>query len=147
MFLTQKHLLNVASINGEPDAKIRSQEVTRWNAYLLQKIDDVLQDYPEYPYQVAFSMDELRSKLVTHILNHVANCYSVIGEAREPITNAKFPYPSTSERVRLDVLIRGSILHILRENADWLSRRIQQLDNAVATGWNPLERNDKHELN
>jgi hypothetical protein len=36
----------------------------------------VLYKYPEYPYQSAFSIPELRQKLIAHLLNHVPNRYS-----------------------------------------------------------------------
>lgn len=133
MFLTKKYPITVTSMDSEPDIDICSEEVMRQNAYVLQEIENVLNDYPEYPYQVAFSIDELRSQLVSHILSHISNCCSVNGQPQKPITNVKLTCRSTPERVRLDVLIRGSILHLLRENADWISRQIQQLDNSVAT--------------
>jgi hypothetical protein len=39
--------------------------------------------------------------------------------------------------VRLETLIRGSIYHVLRENADWISRHLPQdvsLDNSEKNG-------------
>ena len=146
MFLTQKYL-TTTSIDGEPDVENRSEEVIRRNAYVLKQIENVLNDYPEYPYQVAFSIDELRSKLVAHVLRHSRNCCSVVGNAPKPKTDSKFSYRFTSERMRLDVLIRGSILHLLRENADWLSRKIQQLDSSVAAQWELSDSNTNYELN
>jgi hypothetical protein len=133
MFLTQKHPLTVTSVNTDQDIKIRSKEFIGQNAYVLQEIENILQDYPEYPYQIAFSSDELRAKLIAHVLRYVPTCCSVIGDTQKPTTNAKFSYRSKSERLRLDALIRGSILHLLRENADWIGRQIQRLDNTLAT--------------
>jgi hypothetical protein len=133
MFLTQKHPLTVTSVNTTQDIKIRSKEFIRQNAYVLQEIENILQDYPEYPYQIAFSSDELRAQLVAHVLRYVPTCCSVIGDTQKPTTNAKFSYRSKWERLRLDALIRGSILHLLRENADWIGRQIQRLDNSLAT--------------
>jgi len=132
MFLTQKYPITITSVDGKPNLEIRSEEVIRQNAYLLQEIENVLNDYPEYPYQVAFSIEELRFKLVTHVLSNIPNCCSVNGQAPKLlITEAKLTCHSTSERVRLDVLIRGSILHLLRENADWISHQIQNLDKSA----------------
>lgn len=133
MLLTQKYPLTITSLNADRDVKIRSKEFMHQNAYILQEIENVLQDYPEYPYQVAFSIDELRSKLVAHVLRYIPTYCSVTRDTQKPTTNAKFPYRSKSERLLLDVLIRGSILHLLRENADWIGRQIQRLDNSLAT--------------
>lgn len=147
MLLTQKYPITITSVDGEPDVEIRSEEVIRRNAYVLQEIENVLNDYPEYPYQVAFSIDELRSKLVAHVLRHSSHFSSVTGNTPEPKIDAQFSYRSKSERMRLDVLIRGSILHLLRENADWISRKIKQLDNSVVIDWKLSDCNTNYELN
>ncbi len=146
MLLTQKHSLSVTSVDGDPNVENNSEEVIRRNAYVLQEIENVLKDYPEYPYQLAFSINELRSKLVAHVMSNLSNCYSTISVAQKSTIDAKFPYRSKSERMRLDVLIRGSILHLLRENADWISCHIQRLDNSVVTHWNRSDYN-KYGLN
>jgi hypothetical protein len=136
MFLTQKHPMAVIPVDGELAREFVQEEAIRQNAYVLREIENVLEDYPEHPYQVAFAIDELRSKLIAHVLRHIPKRTSVIGDTQESITNAKLPYRSKEERLRLNVLIRGSILHLLRENADWIGRQIQRLDNS---GSNTLE--------
>ena len=91
---------------------------------IIQEIEYVLDDYPEYPYQSAFSIPELRQQLVAHILSNVPNSYVVKG-VEESFGNLKVHHPSPlQERLRREMVIRGSILHILRENADWLSRHL-----------------------
>jgi hypothetical protein len=144
MFLTQKYLNTFVSVDGDAAREIGSEEVVQQKVAVFQEIEKVLEDYPEHPYQVAFSSDELRQKLVTHVISHLPKC---IGDAKKLTTEAKFSYRSKAERVRLDALIRGSILHILRENADWISRHIQRLDNSVATHWKHLDGNDEYEFN
>lgn len=88
---------------------------------VVQEIEDVLDEYPEYPYQAAFSIYEFRQKLIAHILSQVPNRYAVAGEqvpARKPSPR----HPSLlAERLHLETVVRGSILHILRENADRLT--------------------------
>ena len=121
------------SIEDNPDREISSEEAIHQDAYVLQEIEKVLKDYPEHPYQLAFSIKELRSQLVAHVLRYTANCYSIIGDVPESTIEDKFRYSSMSERLRLDTLIRGSILHLLRENAEWISCYLQRLDNSIAT--------------
>ena len=121
------------SIDDNSDREISSEEAIYKNGYVLQEIEKVLKDYPEHPYQLAFSIKELRSKLVAHVLRHTANCYSIIGDVSESTLEDKFRYSSISERLRLDTLIRGSIFHLLRENAEWISCYLQRLDNSRAT--------------
>lgn len=130
MFLTQDHSSTFIALDGDLAREIGGEEEIWPNAAVFQEIENVLEDYPEYPYQAAFSIKELRRKLVNHVLSYLPLRYAVIGEAQKPTAEAKFSYRSMQERIRLNVLIRGSILHILRENADWVSRRLQRLNSS-----------------
>ncbi|HEY9638529.1 MAG TPA: hypothetical protein V6D14_34415 [Coleofasciculaceae cyanobacterium] len=96
---------------------------------VIQEIENVLEDYPEYPYQVAFSIDEFRQKLIAHVLSHVSSCSTVIENGYKSSKTPNALFPSLSQRLHLNALIRGSILHLLRENADWVSRHIHQKNN------------------
>ncbi len=131
--LTQKLAISMISIDDNPVIEINSEEAMHQNAYVLQEIENVLNDYPEHPYQLAFSIKELRSQLVAHVLRHTANSHSIIGDVPESTIEDKFRYNSMSKRLRLDTLIRGSIFHLLRENAEWISCYLQRLDNSRAT--------------
>jgi len=97
---------------------------------VLKEIEDTLEDYGEYPYQAAFSIHELRQKLINHVLKEIPNCFpnrhTVIEDTEKLPKDSKFIYFSLEERVRLQTLIRGSIFHLLRENADWISRHIPE---------------------
>ncbi len=95
----------------------------------IQEIENVLEDYPEHPYQVAFAIHELRQKLIAHVLSHIPNRYTVEGTQLPP-RNRQSLDSSLEQRVRLETLIRGGILHILRENADWVGRHIPQNENS-----------------
>ena len=87
---------------------------------VMQEIEDVLDEYPEHPYQSAFSLPELRQKLIDHIFK-VPNRYEIEGE-KELSSNPKVRhYSLLTERLWTEMVVRGSILHILRENAYWLS--------------------------
>jgi hypothetical protein len=90
----------------------------------MQEIEDVLEEYPEHPYHSAFSLPELRQKLVAHILSHVPNRY-IVAEEQESSSSSKARYSSPiQERLQREMVVRAGILHILRENADWLSRQL-----------------------
>lgn len=139
MFLTQEHSGAFIAINSDLAGEMGYEETAWQNAVVFQEIEHVLEDYPEHPYQAAFSIEELRRKLVNHVLRYLPNRDSATsGEAQTPTADAKFSYRSIQERIRLNVLIRGSILHILRENADWVSRRLQRLS---TSGNNTKENN------
>lgn len=97
---------------------------------VIAEIENVLEDYPKYPYQVAFSLPELRQKLLAHVLTYTPNRYTVQGE-KLTLKNREFLYTSPmQERIRMENLIHGGILHILRENAEWIGDRITQKENS-----------------
>ena len=98
---------------------------------VIREIDDVLEEYPVHPYQKAFAIDEVRKKLLAHVLSYIPNRYIVLDETQEPPKDDDFIYRSLEERVRIESLIRGSILHILRENADLVSRHVYQIDSSI----------------
>lgn len=87
---------------------------------VLQEIEYVLEEYPEHPYQAAFLLPELHQRLVAHILSNVPNYYIVQG-VQEPFDQSKYPSLPIQERLQMELVVRASILHVLRENADWLS--------------------------
>ncbi len=95
---------------------------------VVKEIKNALDDFPEYPYQVAFSLPELRQKLIAHVLSHIPNRYTVEG-VYSPPTDPLYP-SSLEQRLYMETVIRGSILHLLRENADLLSRHIPQIQNS-----------------
>jgi hypothetical protein len=89
-----------------------------------QTIEDVLDEYPAHPYQAAFSLPELRQKLVAHILSQMSNRLAAESAQDEPSAALGHHYSRLQIRLRMEMLVRGSILHILRENAAWLSRHL-----------------------
>ena len=95
---------------------------------VLKEIENVLEDYAEYPYQVAFSVEEFRQKLIAHVLSNIPNRYTVMDDLQEPPKDAKFLHRSIAERLHIEQMIRGGILHILRENADTVGFMIAQKD-------------------
>jgi hypothetical protein len=98
---------------------------------VLKEIENILDDYPEYPYRVAFSVEEFRQKLLAHVLSNIPNRYTVIDDSQEAPKDAKPLHRPISERLRIENMIRGGILHILRENADTVGFMITQTDLSI----------------
>lgn len=85
---------------------------------VIREIENVLSDYPEHPYQSAFAIHELRQQLIAHILSQIPNHYAVQGiekPRQKPLSLHSSPI---KERLYMETVVHGSILHILRENAD-----------------------------
>jgi len=85
---------------------------------VVKEIEHVLEEDPEHPYQSAFSMHEFRQKLIAQVLSPVPNQFEIAGEPA-PVRKPTPQHASRlAEQLHLHTVVRGSILHILRENAD-----------------------------
>ncbi len=93
---------------------------------VIKEIEDILEDYPEDSYQVAFSIPELRQKLILHVLNQLPSYYAILEEDQELPSNPKSLYSSLEEKVCMEILIRESIVELFRENADSISCHMGQ---------------------
>ena len=94
---------------------------------VVTQIENVLDDYPPSPYQLAFSLPEMRQRLVAHVLTYTPNRYVVQGE-KLILKSPKICQPSIQERVQMETLIHAGILHLLRENAEWIGNHLTQMD-------------------
>ena len=96
---------------------------------VIAKIEKVLEDYPESPYQIAFSLPEMRQRLLAHVLTHIPNRYVVQGE-KLTLKEPKFLHPSPiQERVQMENLIHEGILYLLRESAKWIGSHLTHMGN------------------
>jgi hypothetical protein len=93
---------------------------------VIKEIEYILEDYPEDSYQVAFSIPELRQKLILHVVNQLPSYYAILEEDQELPSNPKSLYSSLEEKVCMEILIRESIVELFRENADSISCHMGQ---------------------
>ena len=93
---------------------------------LLKEIEYVLDNYPEYPYQLAFSTQELRQKLISDVLKRMSPRYAVMEEAQLLPMDPIFLHRPLEEHLHLENLIRSSIYSIFKENLDWMICPINQ---------------------
>jgi site-specific recombinase XerD len=98
---------------------------------VIQEIEDILKEYPEHPYQVAFSNQELRQQLILRLLSQIPNYYALVEDAREVPEDPRCLYGSSEEKTIMEILIRQSIAHLLKQNPNWMSDKISQNRNLV----------------
>ncbi|NJL36401.1 MAG: late competence development ComFB family protein [Leptolyngbyaceae cyanobacterium RM2_2_4] len=96
---------------------------------VIEEAEDVLDSYPYHPYQQAFSIPDLRKKLISYVLCRVPGVYTVVEEDDQAMMNPKSLCNSLEQRIQIENLIRQGIEHILRENMDWVDRHIPQETN------------------
>lgn len=83
---------------------------------VIEEIEDILNQCPGHPYQVAFSNQELQHKLITTILNQLPNYYAIVEDNQTLPENPRFLYSSLDEQVFLVSLICQSIVDVFQEN-------------------------------
>jgi hypothetical protein len=88
---------------------------------VIREIEDVLDDYPAYPYQTAFAMPELHQKLIAYILSHVPNHYVVEGVQELSSRPNRYHSAPLQERLQMEAIVRSGIFHVLRENMSCLN--------------------------
>ena len=104
-----------------------SQEIINLTLLLVnQEFEDIIKEYPVEPYQLAFSIPELRRRLINRILNQTPNYYTLLEDRQSLPKDLRLLYGSSAEELRMKNLIRQSIVDILRENADWVSEYLPQ---------------------
>jgi len=96
------------------------------NQIVVREIEDVLDTYPHHPYQKAFAIPNLRQKLIAYILSQVRNIYIAIEEGEELRIGPNFLSRSLEQRPHIESVIRQGIVHILQEDAEWVSRHIPE---------------------
>jgi len=71
---------------------------------VLREISDVLEEYPEHPYQTAFLIHEFRQKLIAYVLSQVPNHYAIAGEPAPARKSGQHASP-LAERLYLETVI------------------------------------------
>ncbi len=87
---------------------------------VVKEIEDILHDYPKYPYQVAFSIHKMRQNLIAHVMSQIPNQYTVVEVPHQLTKTPDRLYSPLQERLDRESIIHKSILHILRKNSDWI---------------------------
>ncbi len=88
---------------------------------VMEEVEEVLQEYPRYPYQAAFSIHKLRQLLIAEVLSQIPNEYTVIEETEELSIEPKTLPSPLQKRLHREMVIRQSILDVLQKNAEWHS--------------------------
>lgn len=98
---------------------------------VIEETEDILDSYPYHPYQQAFSIPDMRKKLVSYVLCRVPGVYAVVEEADRASIDPKSLCNSLEQRIRIENLIRQGIEQIVQENMDWIDRHVPHQTNSA----------------
>ena len=83
---------------------------------VVQVIEEVLEIYPDHPYQQVFAIPEMRQKLTAFVLTRIHNIYAAIDEPTEQHSYAdSVPIPN-EERLHIESIVHQGIHTVLSEN-------------------------------
>lgn len=80
---------------------------------VTEEVEFILESYPKYPYQQAFSPSGLRQDLIAYVLSRVPNTYTAI-EASASVSNQTVQVRCSSEQLlQIENLIHAGIRDVL----------------------------------
>jgi len=92
---------------------------------VLKEIENVLAEYPNYPYRYSFANPELRQKLLVYVLNRCNHSFSLVEEAEAKV-DAKALHHVLEQQPEIRASIHQGIQAVFAENADWANRHIPE---------------------
>ena len=90
---------------------------------VIGAIEDVLETYPQHPYQQVFSIPDLRQELIAYVLSRVSNCYVAIDEEQQLSFRSLHRLP-TQEMICIEALIHKGIEKVVYKKEEQISRQI-----------------------
>jgi hypothetical protein len=94
---------------------------------VIQEAENILETYPHHPYRQAFSIPDVRQKLICYVLSRMPGLYTVMDDADQQCANPQSLCSSLDhQRLQIGKLIRQGIQTILNEDADWVNRHIPE---------------------
>lgn len=93
---------------------------------ITDETESILDTYPDHPYQQAFSIPEMRKRLVSYVLSHVPGIYTVVEDVGNSGVGPNMLYLSEEQRTYIQSLIHRGIQHVLDEHTDWVDQHIPQ---------------------
>lgn len=99
---------------------------------IFKEIEDVLAEYPEYPYQVAFSLPRWRQELITRILTQTSCRYILVESSEDISINPYHLYLPLERRLHLEEMIRENVLRLLQKYLDWNFSQMMPKDRSIS---------------
>lgn len=104
---------------------------------ILQEIERILELYPDYPYQQAFTHPDLRQTLLAWVLNRVPNIFIMIENAEEMIVHPDYAPYCRDQQSCVELVIREGIQEILRQNQAAIAHYLlaEEIPEQAASQW------------
>ena len=94
--------------------------------FISGEIENQLESYPDFPYKKAFSIPELKQKLIAYVLNRVHSFYVVLDECDPSATDCHPLKISSHDLSKIASVIRDGIDVLMVEEGDQIETHICQ---------------------
>ncbi len=93
--------------------------------FLVKLIEEVLETYPQYPYQQAFANPDMRQYLIAYVLSRVSSCYVVVDENKQQQwMNPNLLHYCTEQTIHIENTVRKGIEEIMCKHSEQVRRQI-----------------------
>lgn len=82
-------------------------------AVVTEEVENILDSYPRYPYQEAFSPSGLRQDLIAYVLSRIPNTYTAIAPSDALLNNTVQIRCSSEQLLHIENLIHTGISDVL----------------------------------
>jgi hypothetical protein len=103
---------------------------------VVEKIEQVLETYPDHPYQQIFANPDTRQELIAYVLTRVQSVFMVVDEMEQALINAEtLPHPEAA-KLCMGALVHQGIRDILNQYGAEIDHQIPEDDSClVASHW------------
>lgn len=105
---------------------MKTQIVNLTLPLITREIEQVLETYPDHPYQQAFANPELRQRLIAFVMSQADCKYGVMDQEHPMQIEPEISLASVEDKVYLEQCIHHGIRQLLIQQAEWIEQRIPQ---------------------
>jgi hypothetical protein len=104
---------------------------------VVKEIENILDDYPDYPYQQAFAIPDLRKELIAYVLSRISCLDDVMESGNAEWLSYQLPRQPLAQQLHLENLIHQGILAIAQAKSHWIDNRVCDIatPNCDASHW------------
>jgi hypothetical protein len=98
-----------------------------------KSLNQVLETYPDYPYQKALNNPEFRRHLITRVLSQLSNWHPSEEQKEKAASSSDHLQLSPEDKIHIQNLIRQEIAYIIQQKSDCVSRTATEEVDTCAT--------------
>jgi hypothetical protein len=95
--------------------------------FIVRTIEEVLETYPDHPYQQAFAHPARKQDLIAYVLNRVMSSYAAVEDEESSVMELSLLRRCLTETERIESIIRQGIDAIIEQYSEQIYRQIPEI--------------------